>query len=405
MRVVMIDTANQAPYYTYPLCRALASEGCQIELITAPYIYEALPPTGIVERHLFGRTSTLPVLRRSQRLRQLARGIEYPLDWAAALRRVRLLRPDVVHVQWAMLPPVDALTFQAIRRLGPRLVYTVHDIEPHYGRWRRLLLSQRPLFQASDDLLVYTERMKLNLCASAGLSPSKVHVVGTGNQVEWSGAALERQVARSQLELPGEAPLLLFFGSIKPYKRLGLVLEALPSVVERVPEVRLVIAGRLAEPFDRYQRTIERLQLTDHVIKRLGYVPEAQLPAYFSAADAVVLAHAEADFSAVLAVAQAYGRAVVATETGEFGDLIADGESGLLAPADDARGLGERLALLLADRSLAAQMGARARELSHQRFGWRNNVGATMQVYRGELEASDRSRIANATPQARDRAG
>ena len=95
MRVVMIDAANQAPYYTYPLCRALASEGCRIELITAPYIYEALPPTGIVEHHLFGKTSTLPLPRRSQRLRQLARGIEYPLDWAAALRRVRLLRPDV----------------------------------------------------------------------------------------------------------------------------------------------------------------------------------------------------------------------------------------------------------------------------------------------------------------------
>lgn len=381
MRVVMIDAANQTPFYVYPLCRALAAAGCTVELVTAPFLYGALPEGGVPVHQSFGRVARLPPLRRMQRPRQVVRGLEYPLDWAVVLRHIRAIRPDVVHVQWAMLPAVDALAFRAIRALGPRLVYTVHDIRSRYGWWRRTWLSTTSLYALADDLIVHSEASKAALCAAAGAGPSRVHVIRPGALSEWSGPPVARNLARAKLALPPKAPLVLFFGGIKPYKGLNLLIEALPRVVERLPTARLVIAGRPAEPFARYERAIDRLQLDDHIIRRLGYVPEDEVAPYFSAADVVALPYTEGDFSGVLMAAYAFGCPVVATDTGGIGQTVAKDDTGYMVPPRDRRALAEAIVRVLADPATGARMGARARELALTECSWPTSARDTIRLY------------------------
>jgi D-inositol-3-phosphate glycosyltransferase len=381
MRVVMIDPANQAPFYTYPLCQALQAAGCSVELVSAPFLYDQLPAAGVHESRRFGRVALLPPFRRVQRLRQVARTIEYPFDWAGVLASIRRSRPEVVHVQWAMLPFVDGLAFAVIRRLGLRLAFTVHDVYPHYAGWRRALLSPLPLYRLADDLFVHTEEMKAKLCAVTGLPTAKVRVAGYGCQMGWSGPPVAQAVARARLGLPEKGPLVLFFGSIKPYKRLDLVLEALPAVVQRLPGARLLIAGRSEESFGPYRRIVDRLGLAGQVIERLGYVPERELPAYFGAADVVVVAHAEADFSASVLAASTYGRPVVATATSGLKSLIVHGETGYLTPADDRQALAEALVRLLEQPELASQMGSRAREQALARYDWNETARIVLEAY------------------------
>lgn len=383
MRVLMIDTASQTPFYVYPLCRALAAAGCAVELVTAPFTYDELPPLDfpLPVHETFGRISRFGPLRRSGRLRQVARALEYPLDWALTLRRIRRTRPDVVHVQWAMLPLVDRPAFRAIRRAGTRLVYTVHDIRPHYGRWRRALLSPAGLYSLADALVVHTEGSRLALCAAAGLPPSRVHVMPQGNLAEWAGPPLARERARTSLALPAEAPLVLFFGGIKPYKRLDLLIEALPAVLADRPTARLLIAGHAAEPFARYQRAIDRLGLGDHVITRLGYVPERQVAHYFCAADLVALPYTEADFSGVLMAAYTYGRPVVATDTGGLRELVERDGTGYVVPPTDVRALSAAIVRLLAEPELAARMGERGRDIALTERTWAASARAMLRVY------------------------
>ena len=383
MRVLMIDTASQTPFYDYPLCEALAAAGCAVELITAPFTYDELPPIDVPIHETFGRVILAGPMRRSRRLRQIARALEYPLDWALTLAYVRRFRPRVVHVQWAMLPQVDAIAFRAIRRAGARLVYTVHDIDPHYGYWRRRLLPTRPLYRLADDLIVHTEANKATLCATASLPESKVHVLRQGGLTGWTSPPIPREAARRALSLPPSDPLLLFFGGIKPYKRLDFLLEAMPLILSQHPTARLLIAGHPAEPFARYQQAIDRLGLGSRVVKHLAYVPEQEVARYFCAADVVTLPYIEADSSGVLMSAYTFGRPVVATDIGGFRELVEQHGSGCIVPPTDVRAFSQAVVSLLSDPENAARMGERARQVALTEHFWSESAGALLRVYQG----------------------
>jgi glycosyltransferase involved in cell wall biosynthesis len=386
---MMVDTANQSPQYVYPLCRALEAAGCVVDLVTAPYTYDELPAFGISAHETFARANRLPPVRRYQRLRRVTRALEYPLDWAAALGRVYRTQPDAVHVQWAMLPPVDALAFRAIRRAGARLVYTVHDIRLQNENWLRSLLTTRSLYRRADELVVHTEASREALCAAVGLPQSRVHVMPHGNLLDWAGPPVRRDQARARLTLPAEASLVLFFGGIRRYKRLDLLIEALPQVLALQPRSRLLIAGRPDGSFARYQEAIDRLGLSDYVIKRLGYVPEKRVVDYFCAADVVVLPYDHENFSSVLMTAYTYGRPVVATDTKGLRELVARDGTGHIVPVGDVQALSEAILSLLSDPEQATRMGERGRERALTDYSWSNSARVMLRVYQGSGQGSD----------------
>jgi D-inositol-3-phosphate glycosyltransferase len=391
LRVLMIDTANQTPSYDYPLCQALAAAGCTVELVTAPFTYGELPPVDVPVHETFGRIILAAPMRRSRQLRQVGRALEYPFDWARTLGRIRRYRPDVVHVQWAMVPQVDRLAFHAIRRTGARLVYTVHDIDGHYGYWRRRLLSTRSLYHLADDLIVHSEANKEALCAATSLPSTKIHVLRQGSLVDWSSPAVPRHVARQALGLPAEDAVLLFFGGVKPYKRLDFLIEAMPLILARRPTARLLIAGYPAEPFSRYQLAIDRLGIGDRVVKHLAYVPEKDVAHYFCAADLVALPYTDADFSGVLLLAYTYGRPVVATETGGLRELIEKHGSGRVVPPTDPQSFADAVIGLVDDPEGTARMGERARQVALTEHSWQSSVPAVVRIYEGRGSDGDRS--------------
>lgn len=379
LRVLMIDAANQTPAYVYPLCAALASEGCRVLLATAPFVHARLAPPAVPVQYDFARVARMPVVRRAQRLRQVLRGLEYPLDWALVLRRIRATRPDIVHVQWAMVPPVDGLAFRAIRRTGVRLVYTVHDIQPRYGTLRRTLLSTRALYALADALIVHSGASRATLCKFANVSPLRVHVIAHGNMADWSAPPVSQLDARRVLALPLTAPVVLFFGVIKPYKRLDRLLRAMPRVLQQLPDARLMVVGRPAESFAPYRQLIEELGIRDRVMCRLEYVSEAEVARYFGAANVVVLPYAESDASGVLLQAYTFSRPVVVTETNGLEELVEDGVTGLVVRS--RHGLAEAIVQLLSDPARAVRMGDRARTRALRQHDWVSSARATVNVY------------------------
>lgn len=386
MRVVMIDTAAQTPFYDFPLCEALVDAGCDVVLLTAPFLYADLPASPVSTRHLFGRVATWPWLRTRQRWRQVARGLEYPIDWGNALRLIRHFQPDVVHVQWGMVPAIDALAFRALHRMGIRVIFTVHDIRPHYGALRRALLSTRPLLRLADDLVVHTLANKWELCEIAQVPPERVHHIQQGHVMNWSGPPLSRAEARKRLELP-DAPIILFFGVVKPYKRLEMLLDALVLIRQRLPTALLLIAGRPEGSFAAYEHAIDRLGLgsAHAVLRRLGYIPETDVPTYFAAADVVALPYTDADFSGVLLHAASFARPVVATATGGFHQVIEHGETGFLVGPQDTRALADALGRILSDPLLGERLGRQSRERARMRHDWQASARKTVRLYRREL--------------------
>jgi len=126
-----------------------------------------------------------------------------------------------------------------------------------------------------------------------------------------------RDEARRALNLPQGVPLLLFFGIVRPYKGLRYLLEAIPLVRAHLCDVMLVVAGEFWEDRRLYEEQIRRLGIGDSVVLEDRYIPNEQVPLYFSAADLFVAPYDRVTGSAALQMARSFGLPVLTTKPDE----------------------------------------------------------------------------------------
>jgi glycosyltransferase involved in cell wall biosynthesis len=144
---------------------------------------------------------------------------------------------------------------------------------------------------------------------------------------------------------------LLFFGLVRPYKGLDVLLRALAA---GPPDVALTVAGEFWGGPEATRNLIAELGLTGRVELRPGYVDAAEVPALFAAADALVLPYRSGTASQNVDLAHLHGRPVVATRVGTLPTAVADGVDGLLVPPEDPAALGAALRRLYEPGVLAA---------------------------------------------------
>jgi glycosyltransferase involved in cell wall biosynthesis len=132
---------------------------------------------------------------------------------------------------------------------------------------------------------------------------------------------------------------LLFFGTVRPYKGLDVLLRAMANV----PQVSLLVAGDIWTHARALRTQIDSLGLTDRVRLRPGYVPGPQIPELFADVDALVLPYRTGTASQNVLLALAMGVPVIATRAGTLGAQVHDGVDGMLAEPDDVVALTDAL--------------------------------------------------------------
>jgi glycosyltransferase involved in cell wall biosynthesis len=361
MQVHVVDPPAYTPPYDHALCEALARAGAAVELVTSRFAYGHVPePDGYARRELFyrhapGRPGSL--LRRASKL------VEHVPDMLQYRRQAR--SADVVHFQWLDVQWLDA------RLLPDRpTVLTAHDLlprEPRAGQAR----AQRRLYDAVDAIVVHSQYGRAQLVEKLGIPARKVHVVHHGAFTHLTELAY-RPLGP---ELSGvEQPVVLFFGLLRPYKGLEVLLEAWQAI----DGVELWIVGRprmalepLRAPAPRGVRFIPR------------FVEDDELPAFFRRADIVVLPYSRTerfDWSGVLATALAFGKPLVLSDVGGFGEVAAAGAARLVPP-DDAAALREAIIELIDDGAARARLGEAAVAAAHGSYSWESAAPKTLAVY------------------------
>jgi D-inositol-3-phosphate glycosyltransferase len=312
----------------------------------------------------------------------------YPLEmlrWATAVARVP---PDIVHIQWSLLPLWDQRLVAHVQRRGGRVVLTVHDVEPLPDTGGISLGSSR-LYRRADAIVVHSEYSRGRLLAEFGVPADRIHVVPLGGPGEYVQPSISRSAARAELGLQDHAVYLLFFGLIKRHKGLDLLLDAFAIARRQSPNLRLLIAGEPMQRWSPYARQITRLELDDLVDLDLRFIPSNLLPVYFSAVDLVVLPYRTTFQSGVVLAAYAYERPVLATAVGGLPELVDDGKTGFLVAPDDVAGLARALVAATADparlRSMETAAGARGRE-AHD---WGQIASRHEEIYRAVVAAAD----------------
>lgn len=381
--VWLVDPENYTPYYDYSLGKALIALGLPVRWLTSPFIYDELPYCDrLAIEYVFHRplAAAPRFFRTHHRLRHGLKALTYPADWLRMLVRAQRERPALVHWQWVGYPAIDAWGLARLRRLGCRLVYTVHNVWPHNAQVGDDVRYAQ-LYHLADALTTPSRYNWEQLKTVFKVPEERLHVVPLGNLDDFQGAPLSEHEARRRLGLPSAVPVILFFGLIKPYKGLLYLIHAFAQVRHRWPEILLLIVGRPHSDFSPNQRLIEKLKLAHAVHTHLQYVPYSELAIWFTAAEAVILPYLATSQSAVLVTAYTFGKPVVATAVGGLAEMVEPGRSGLLVPPGDEEALAEAIMNLLADPNRRVEMGQYARYLAETRYAWPPIAQQTLAVY------------------------
>ncbi|HKT83101.1 MAG TPA: glycosyltransferase family 4 protein [Solirubrobacterales bacterium] len=363
MKVQLVDPSAFTPPYDRALAASLAARGAEVELLTSRFLYGPVPePHGYSVRECFYRRSA-------------ARGLEAPArrTFKAAehlpdmLRLRGLLDADVVHYQWLTMPALDARLLSPRR---PRLM-TAHYVLPP-GASRRQLAAARRAFGSMDAVIAHSEHGAGRLREQVGLDPARVHVIPHG-AFDYLTRLPEEKPLPPELE-GAEGPVILFFGLLRPYKGLDVLLDAF----HRVEGAELWIVGNPRMDVEPLRRAASEAPGRVRFVTR--FLDDAEIPAIFRAADLVALPYLDAEHSGVLYTGLAFGKPLVMSAVGGFPEVAATG-AGRLVPPGDPVALATALNELVADTAARDQLAAAAQAAAAGPYSWDAIAAQTLSLY------------------------
>lgn len=292
---------------------------------------------------------------------------------------------DLVHSH-SPIPYSDISAYRHSRKNNLPMVMTYHFDGQETGGsfirnsgvflYNRLLLKR--VLSHADTIIVGTHAYR---DSSKFLGPykDKVKVIPYGIDLE-DFQGYSKKVAREELGLSPDKKIILFFGSLVPYKGPDILLNAFKNVKNDVPDVQLVYAGR--GPMENSLRAkVNEMELVDSV-HFAGFVPEEIKPLYYHAADIFSLpsTNLAESFGIVNLEAMACGLPIVASRLGGIPEIVKDKESGLLIEPYNVNELSKCLTHLLLCEDLSKKMGDQGKKLA-QSYSWDSVVKNTMEVY------------------------
>ncbi|WP_150290270.1 glycosyltransferase family 4 protein [Sphingobium estronivorans] len=373
MKVAMCDPSLFTGRYDDSLCAAMAAAGADVTLLGRPMrATDAIIPQGYrYEARFFRRSEALRQRIGEGRAFRLLKAAEYGLSCAMGDLDA-LAKADVAHMQWLPLAPADRIM---LRRLKGRtkLVHTVHNADAYHADAGVQGRGYRALLDLFDGLIVHGETTRTAL-ERQGVDPARIHVTphppmclaaaGPGDLAEVADAAM---------------PRLLFFGTIRPYKGVDLLVEACLSLWRAGHRFELVLAGKPFMDIAPLLDSVRAEGFGERLIPDLGFLTEQRLDAHMAKADILVFPYRHIDSSGAFLSALHHGKAMVTSDAGMFVSLPP--EVAVKAPAGNAAALAHALLPLVESTAIRQALGAHARSYGDSMGNWKDMASATLAIY------------------------
>jgi glycosyltransferase involved in cell wall biosynthesis len=383
MKVFVVDQSLFGQLYDVQFSAALAEAGAEVTLVGRRLRpHEEMNRGGFKLLPLFyGFAESLP-----QRLKPLARvskGLEHARGMAALIDLVRRERPDVLHFEWIVLPLLDAFFLPRLARLVP-IVLTVHNSVPFHGKGSSALMlkGQDKALHGFDHFIPHTEAIRDYLLRQ-GIPAERMDLL------PHPAVRLPRDpaVAAAAAARPPGAPVeILFFGSIKAYKGVDVLVRAGLELARRRRDFKITIAGKPFFDMQPLEAEVAAAGAAGLIDFELGHLPEATLGARLEAADIVVFPYREIDASGAFACASQFGKPIVASELGVFAEPMVRDHLRLVPP-EDPQALADALETLIADPAARAAWRARSEALNDVMYTWERFAADCLALYRRLLAA------------------
>jgi glycosyltransferase involved in cell wall biosynthesis len=291
-----------------------------------------------------------------------------PLNWIVSARKIIKLKPDLIVIHYWMpffAPVMGFIARQVKRKTHCRILAVTHNLIPHEKQAFSGILTT--YFLNSIDGLVCLSSSVLNDLKKFETSIPALHLPHPVYDIY--GSKLPKEDAFKYLHLDPAKKYLLFFGLIRKYKGLDLLLHSFSRI--EMPELNLLVAGEFYEHKTSYFELAEDLGISDRVVFLDTFIPDEDVKYYFSAAEMVVQPYITATQSGVTQIAYQFDCPMLVTNTGGLGEIVMDNETGFVCEKDP-REIAEKITLFFKNK-LGPAMVEKIKIEKHK-FSWESFV-------------------------------
>lgn len=331
MRIVILGTAY--PYrgglaaFNERLAHEALAVGDQVEVLTFTMQY----PNFLFPGKTQYSDDPAP---KDLRIRRVMNSIN-PLSWLRTGRMIRRMKPDLLIIKFwiPLMAPCLGTIARIAKRGGVRVVSVLDNVIPHEPKpWDGVLI--RYFIRSVDGFVAMSESVRQDCLRFISKKHPKRVELCPHPLYDNFGEIVDKAEARRQLGLPEMGKILLFFGFIRDYKGLDLLLRAYADARLQNEQVHLVVAGEFYNNSEKYYALEKELGLKQPVIWRTEFIPDEQVRVYFSAADLIVQPYKTATQSGVTQIAYHFRKPMLVTNVGGLAEIVPNGKVGYVTAVD-----------------------------------------------------------------------
>ena len=269
-----------------------------------------------------------------------------PWSWWNTARLLKKAKIDVLVIKFwiPLMAPCLGTIARLARRQGIQVVSVLDNVIPHEPHfWDKWLI--RYFIWSVDRFVAMSESVRqdcLKFLPEAVSNQQSVVKLSPHPLYDNFGEAVEKRKARTELGLPQDKTILLFFGFIRDYKGLDVLMRAYAEARkqsaasdQQSADMLLVVAGEFYNNGEQYKQLEQELGLEGTIAWHTDFIPDERVRLYFSAADMIVQPYKTATQSGVTQIAYHFERPMLVTNVGGLAEIVPDGKVGYVCPVDE----------------------------------------------------------------------
>jgi glycosyltransferase involved in cell wall biosynthesis len=298
-----------------------------------------------------------------------------PFTYFSAASKISKFNPDLMLTKFWMpfFAPSLGKISKALKKKGVKNISILDNVIPHEKRIGDIALTKYFLRQQSG-FIVMSDTVRKDLLS---LHPNAKYEMFPHPIYDHFGKTIPKEDALEKLNIPKDKKVLLFFGFIRDYKGLDILLKSMKLLPE---DYHLIIAGEVYGSFDKYDKMIQEMNLASRITRAVKYISDSEVPVYFSAADVCVLPYKSATQSGIVSIAYQFNLPIISTDVGSLKEMIEPFNAGMILNSIDERTLADTISNYFANNMKANFQ--QNMNLYKEKYSWNNLAEVILELSR-----------------------
>lgn len=361
MKVLLLDQIAKVNYkYTFSLVNSLENLGIEVTLVIDQK-YET--ENCYCKKYNIFKTS-------EKNISKIKKLLNYINSYRKIVSLLENENFDVLHTQWYNFSILDYYYLNKIKKKYKiKYVSTVHDILP-FNEKKYDKYFHKKLYNLSDGIILQAPSNVERFSELFPESKEKISMIPLGHMLDYA-EPIDMMEARKKIDIPKNKLVFLFFGQIKKVKGLDILLNAIAQIDNQEHDLYFIIAGSVwKSDFSIYEEIINKNKL-NHCLKiDIRYIPDDEIKYYYSATNVCVLPYTDIYQSAVIQLAYAYKKPVIASKLSAFTQFVKEQQTGYIVEVGSIESLAETILRASLERNKFEELGQAGYQLVRQKLDW-----------------------------------